>query len=98
MTPELILAVLTFIMSLVFDLFPGAKNWWEDLPKETKSWGWLIGCLTIPVGAWMLHCYLNLTIIGEYDCSANGFVLMIVVALAAYGLTQGTHKAIKSMR
>lgn len=92
MTTEWIYAGLLFILSFVFDLVPGAKQWWEDLPKEAKRWGWLLGTLGLPIVLWLLYCYVGIGLFGfTYTCGQDGLMRMAALGFAAYWLSQGGH-------
>lgn len=92
MSAEWIYAAVLFILSFVFDLVPGAKQWWENLPKEAKRWGWLIGSIGAPVFLWVLACYARLTLFGfNYQCDQQGLMNMLTLGLATYFFSQVSH-------
>ena len=99
MYPEQVTLAFTFILSLIFDLIPGVKERWEGLADEQKRAGWLLGCFLIPAILWSLACFFGFDPMGYgWDCSVNGFVGMIMLALAAYGLGTGSHSVYKLVK
>ena len=99
MYPEQVTLIFAWILSLAFDLIPGVKERWEALSDERKRAGWLIGCLAIPGVLWVLSCFIGFDPMGYgWDCSVNGFVGMIMLALAAYGLGTGSHSVYKLVK
>jgi hypothetical protein len=96
MTAEWIYAGVLVILSFIFDLVPGAKDWWEKQPEEIKRWGWLIGSAGVPMALWALACYGNLALFGfKYQCDGQGLLNMAVLGIGAYWLSQGGHSLAK---
>lgn len=92
MTVEWIYAGLLLVLALVFDLVPGAKQWWEELPKEAKRWGWIVGCTLVPIVLWWLACYAGINVFGFiYACDQDGFIRILALAWGSYVLSQGGH-------
>jgi hypothetical protein len=99
MSPEQIAAIIGLVLSLAFDLVPGIKEWWESLSDERKRAAWLIGCVAIPGVLWGFACVGGLDPFGfEWGCDTSGFVDMLYLAFAAYGLYQGSHSVVKLVR
>ena len=86
MTIGWILAAVAFLLALGFDLVPKMKEWWDPLPEMGKRWGWLVGCLVVPIVVWLAACYypyLNLWGF-EVGCDAPGFIDVLVVGFTAF--------------
>jgi hypothetical protein len=97
LTPELVVAVVAAVIALVLDVVPGLSSKWEALPKEVKRFTWLVGCLLVGVGAWVVSCVLN---IGHYIivvCTASGFLDALQIAFLAYFSSQATHGVVTAV-
>jgi hypothetical protein len=96
MSAEWIYAGLLFILSLVFDLVPVVKEWWEEQPTHIKRLGWLIGSFGLPLLLWVLNCYAAIELFGfTYVCDKDGLIQILKLGFAAYGLSQGGHSLAK---
>lgn len=96
MTAEWIYAGLLLILSFIFDLLPGAKEWWEAQSEHVKRWGWLIGSLGVPIVLWALCCYVSVELFGfTYACDQGGLIRMVVLGFGAYTFSQGGHAVAK---
>lgn len=96
MTAEVIYTGVQLILALVFDLVPGAKDWWERLPEEGKRWGWLLGSVGVPLALWALNCYAGIELFGfKYSCDQAGLIQMLILGWGGYWLAQGGHTVAK---
>ena len=96
MTAEWIYAGVLFGLSFVFDLVPGAKEWWEAQNEHAKRWGWLIGSIGTPVALWVVACYAGVSLFGfTYQCDQQGLMNMLGLGFAAYWLSEGGHAVSK---
>lgn len=95
MTALWVSGVVATLISLALDLVPGLSEKWAGFSDETKRWGWLVGCLVVPlavVGLCCLGpCYLGVA------CTADGVASALAIGAAAYIPSQGSHAAVKSV-
>lgn len=91
LTPQLVVGVVSAVISLILDVVPGLSGMWEALPREVKRFAWLIGCLLVGVGSWILTCVFNVGFCVVVVCTTAGLLDALGVAFAAYFSSQAVH-------
>lgn len=95
MTALWVSGIVATVLSLALDLVPGLSEKWALLPDETKRWGWLLGCMLVPLVVVGLcctgACYFGVL------CTAEGLASALAIGAAAYIPSQGSHAAVKSV-
>ncbi len=97
LTPEFVVSLVAGALALALEVVPGLKEWWSKLTWEAKRFAWLIGCVVVGIGPWVLGCIaqqfgLDLTaIVMVATCSADSFVQGLQIAFLAYFASQSVH-------
>ena len=98
LTVSLVSGLVGIVFSVLFEVIPGLKDWWEALPDAPKRLGWLIACLAIPLILLALVCYAGLDLgVVIPDCGKDGIVQAILIGGSAYLGGQGAY-AVQKVR
>lgn len=97
LTPEFVVSLVAGALALALEVVPGLRKWWSDLTWESKRFGWLVGCVVVGIGPWVLGCIaqrfgLDLTgLIIVVPCDTDSFVQGLQIAFLAYFSSQSVH-------
>jgi len=97
LTPEFVVSMVAGLLALALEVVPGLREWWSKLTWEAKRFAWLIGCVAVGSGPWMLGCIgqrfgLDLTgLVMVASCDADSFVRGLQIAFLAYFASQSVH-------
>ncbi len=97
LTPEFVVSLVAGALALALEVVPGLREWWSDRTWEGKRFGWLVGCVVVGIGPWVLGCIsqrfgLDLTgFVLVATCCADSFVQGLQIAFLAYFSSQSVH-------
>jgi len=97
LTPQFVVSMVAGLLALALEVVPGLREWWSKLTWEAKRFAWLIGCVVVGSGPWVLGCIaqrfgLDLTgLVMVSACDADSFVQGLQIAFLAYFASQSVH-------
>lgn len=97
LTPQFVVSMVAGVLALALEVVPGLRERWADLSWEAKRFGWLIGCVVVGSGPWVLGCIaqwfgFDLTgLVIVATCDADSFVQGLQIAFLAYFASQSVH-------
>jgi hypothetical protein len=95
MTAVWVSGVVALVFSLAFDLVPGLKEKWDSCSEEMKKWGWLLGCLLVPLAVVGLCCLG--TCFFAVACTADSLATALSIGAAAYVPSQVSHFTVETI-
>ncbi len=94
-TPELLLLVWGFLLSIILEYLPGVAPWYHKKNPQWKRFIQLIGLALMSVLVVALACT---DVLGGIACSRGGVIEVVFVFLLSLATNQTTHLAIKKDR
>lgn len=92
-TAVLLLAIVAFVLALLFDWFPGLASWYEKFSDGQKRGIMALLLLIASIIIFMLGCF-RLFDIG-IACTSQGALQFVVLLISAIAINQGTHTLLK---
>lgn len=88
MTAEVIATIVGMLVSVLLEVIPGLKDKWSTW--EWKRLTLLVGFVLVPVVAWALGCFANITFVqNSFSCDVQGALTAAGLGFLAFVGNQG---------